>query len=72
MAIVTKERAELIARAQACPRCHEYTYKRIKLRAADPSDHLTGAAWLADMVCGVCAAHLQLALESDGDVLFFS
>ncbi|MES3034980.1 MAG: hypothetical protein V4813_13360 [Gemmatimonadota bacterium] len=72
MQTVTKERAELIARAQACPRCHEYTYKRIKMRAADPGDHVTGAAWIADMVCGVCAAHLQLALESDGDVLFFS
>jgi len=72
MAIVTKARAELIARAQACPRCHEYTYKRIKVREAEASDHVTGAAWLADMVCGVCAAHLQLALEPDGDVLVFS
>ncbi len=72
MAIVTKERAELIARAQACPRCHEYTYKRMKLRAADTTDHISGAAWVAEMTCGVCSAHLQLALESDGDVLFFS
>lgn len=72
MPTVTKERAELIARAQACPRCHEYTYKRMKLRAADPGDQVTGAAWIADMVCGVCSAHLQLALESDGDVLFFN
>ena len=72
MPTVTKERAELIARAQPCPRCHEYTYKRLKLRAADPGDHVTGAAWIADMVGGVCSAHLQLALESDGDVLFFN
>ena len=72
MQTVTKERAELIARAQPCPRCHEYTYKRLKLRAADPGDVAGGAAWIADMVCGVCSAHLQLALESDGDVLFFS
>jgi transcription elongation factor Elf1 len=68
---VTKERAERIARAQACPRCSEYTYKRMKLRAAEPSDHVAGAAWIAELVCGVCSAHLQLALESDGDVLFF-
>jgi hypothetical protein len=72
MAIVTKERAELIARAQACPRCHEYTYKRMKLRAADSTDQIADAAWVAEMVCGVCSAHLQLALESDGDVLFFN
>jgi hypothetical protein len=72
MTIVTKERAELIARGQACPRCREYTYKRIKLRAASTADHIAGAAWIAEMVCGVCAAHLQLALESDGDVLFFN
>jgi len=72
MPVVTKERAELIARAQACPRCSEYTYKRMKLRAAEPSDHVAGAAWIAELVCGVCSAHLQLALESDGDVLFFN
>jgi hypothetical protein len=35
-------------------------------------DQIAGAAWIADMICGVCAAHLQLALESDGDVLFFN
>lgn len=72
MPIVSKERAELIARAQACPRCREYTYKKLKLRAAIDGDHVAGAAWIAEMVCGVCAAHLQLALESDGDVLFFN
>ena len=72
MTTVTKERAELIARGQACPRCREYTYKKIKLRAAVESDHIAGAAWIAEMICGVCAAHLQLALESDGDILLFA
>jgi transcription elongation factor Elf1 len=69
---ITRERAERIARAQACPRCKEYTYKKLKLRAAVTGDQIAGAAWIADMVCGVCGAHLQLALESDGDVLFFN
>ncbi len=72
MTTVTKDRAERIARAQPCPRCKEYTYKRLKLRAAESGDHIAGAAWIAEMVCGVCSAHLQLALESDGDVLFFN
>lgn len=72
MTTVTKERAELIARGQACPRCREYTYKKIKLRAVVESDHIAGAAWIAEMICGVCAAHLQLALESDGDIVFFA
>ena len=49
MAVVTKERAERIARAQACPRCSEYTYKKLKLRAAEPSDHIDGAAWIAEL-----------------------
>ena len=70
--VITRERAERIARAQACPRCKEYTYKKLKLRAAVSADQIAGAAWIAEMVCGVCAAHLQLALESDGDVLFFN
>lgn len=71
MSTVTKERAERIARAQPCPRCSEYTYKKLKLRAASGDDHITGAAWVAEMICGVCDAHLQLALEHDGDVVFF-
>jgi transcription elongation factor Elf1 len=72
MTLVSKERAERIARAQACPRCGEYTYKKLKMRAARPDDHVATAAWMAELVCGVCAAHLQLALEADGDVLFFN
>ena len=72
MTVITQERAERIARAQACPRCSEYTYKRLKLRAAEPTDHVAGAAWIAELICGVCSAHLQLALEVDGDVLFFN
>ena len=72
MTVITQERAERIARAQACPRCSEYTYKRLKLRAAEPTDHIAGAAWSAELICGVCSAHLQLALEVDGDVLFFN
>ena len=70
--VITKERAERIARSQPCPRCKEYTYKKLKLRAAVAGDQIAGAAWFAEMVCGVCSAHLQLALESDGDVLFFN
>jgi transcription elongation factor Elf1 len=69
---ITQERAERIARAQPCPRCNEYTYKKLKLRSAVPADHIESAAWIAELVCGVCSAHLQLALEPDGDVLFFS
>ena len=44
----------------------------MKIRAAESGDQIAGAAWIAEMVCGVCAAHLQLALEGDGDVLFFN
>ena len=72
MTAVSRERAERIARAQACPRCGEYSYKRFKLRAATTGDQIAGAAWLAELICGVCGAHLQLALELDGDVIFFN
>jgi hypothetical protein len=68
---VSRDRAERIARAQACPKCGEYSYKKFKLRAARADDDVAGAAWIADLICGVCNAHLQLALEPDGDVLFF-
>jgi hypothetical protein len=67
---VTRERAELIARATACPTCREYTWRRVKVREAGPGEAAVGAAWAAELVCGVCAAHVHLALDDDGDLLY--
>jgi hypothetical protein len=65
---VTRERAERIARATPCPRCREYTWKRVKLR--DGTDPAVGAAFTAEMTCGVCGALVHLGIDDDGDLLY--
>jgi hypothetical protein len=67
---VTRERADRIARATACPRCREYTWKRVRLRDADPGDRHVGAAWSVELTCGVCDKLVQLAIDDDGDVVY--
>jgi hypothetical protein len=69
--VITQERAERIARAHACVKCREYTYRKITVRAASPSlrDEM-GEAWHAALVCGVCDAHQELGIDGNGDVLY--
>ncbi len=71
MAPISRERAERIARGQACAKCGEYTYKRLVVRPAPDSilDELH-AVWIAEMTCGVCGLQQELGLDEDGDVMF--
>jgi hypothetical protein len=68
---ISRERAERVARAHACTGCLEYTYRRIKLDAADPRmrDALS-VEWRALLVCGVCGREQELGIDGDGDVVF--
>jgi hypothetical protein len=67
---ITRARAEFIARAQACPKCREYTWRKLKVKAAPDAERAAGAAWVAELVCGVCGAHVHVGIEADGDVGF--
>jgi transcription elongation factor Elf1 len=52
---ITKDRAERIARAHACQRCGEYSYKKFVIKEATGSHTKElGVAWQATLVCGVC------------------
>ncbi|MDB4879524.1 MAG: hypothetical protein JWL60_970 [Gemmatimonadetes bacterium] len=71
MAAITRERAERIARAHACEKCGEYTYKKLVVKAtADAVREELKAIWVATMVCGVCGLQQELGLDDDGDIVF--
>ena len=68
---ISRERAERIARAHACVRCREYSYKKVSVKPAPPShrDELH-VAWQAALVCGVCGTAQELGIDDDGDVVY--
>jgi transcription elongation factor Elf1 len=71
LAPITRERAERIARAHACVRCREYTYKKLSVKPASAAITTElGAHWLATMTCGVCGLQQELGIDDDGDVVF--
>ena len=68
---ITRERAERIARAHACVRCREYSYKKLAVKPA-PASHQNalGVVWQATLVCGVCGTQQELGIDADGDVVY--
>jgi hypothetical protein len=68
---LSRERAERIARAHACVRCREYSYKKVAVRPSTPAlREALGEAWHAALVCGVCGTHQELGIDGDGDVVY--
>jgi len=71
LARIDKERATRIAKAHACDRCGEYTYKRVAVKAATKQQkEQLGITWSAEKVCGVCDAHLELGINDEGDIVY--
>lgn len=70
---ITAERAERIAKAHACERCGEYSYKQVSVSPA-PKDRQEslGVAWLAEKVCGVCDTQQELGIAPDGKIVYVS
>lgn len=71
MAKITRERAERIAKAHACERCGEYSYKKVSVKPASKSqqDSLK-ISWQAIKVCGVCGAEQELGIAADGEIVY--
>ena len=68
---IPRERAERIARAQACVRCKEYTYRRVVVKPSTASlQEALGEVWHALLVCGVCGTTQELGIDADGDVVY--
>lgn len=71
MARITRERAERIAKAHACEKCGEYSYKRVSVKPANKRlQESLGIAWSAVKVCGVCDAHHEMGIDKEGTVIF--
>ena len=68
---IPRERAERIARAHACVRCREYTYRRVVVKPSTASlQEALGEVWHALLVCGVCGTTQELGIDADGDVVY--
>lgn len=71
MARITRERAERIAKAHACERCGEYSYKRVVITPASKAQQESlKVLWQAVKVCGVCGAQQELGIAADGDIVY--
>jgi transcription elongation factor Elf1 len=69
--VITRERAERIARAHACERCGEYTFKKFAIRVAPESQReALNVAWIARKTCGVCGVEQEVGLDAEGDIVF--
>src|SRR6185369_11428353 len=63
---VTRERAERIARSQACVRCLEYSYKKVRVSPASPSHRAElHEVWHVEATCGVCGLQQELGIDAE-------
>jgi hypothetical protein len=70
---ISRERAERIAKAHACDRCGEYSYKRVKVVPATKRlEESLGVVWSTEQVCGVCDSQIELGIDADGTVVYVS
>lgn len=69
--VISRERAERIARAHACANCGEYSYRKVQVKPSTPALRKEfNEAWHAVLVCGVCGMHQELGIDDDGDVVY--
>ena len=68
---ITQQRAERIARSHACDHCLEYSFKKLVVRPATmPHQKEMNAAWIVQRVCGVCGLEQEIALDSEGEIVY--
>jgi hypothetical protein len=66
---ITESRAERIAKAHACEKCGEYTFKRVSVKKA-VKGRQEDVAWIVDRACGVCSTEQELGLAEDGRIVY--
>jgi hypothetical protein len=68
---ISKSRAERIARAHACTRCEEYSYKKLVVKEASASHaRELNVVWQASLVCGVCGLSQELGIDGEGEIVY--
>jgi hypothetical protein len=71
--VITQDRATRIARAHACERCGEYSYKRLVVKpATDENRTELGEAWHAFKTCGVCGTEQEMGIDDEGEIVYVS
>ena len=71
--VIGKVRAERIARSHACEHCLEYSFKKLVVRPSSATQREEQkVAWLIERVCGVCGLQQELALDSEGEVVYIA
>jgi hypothetical protein len=69
--VITRERAERIARSHACEHCLEYSFKKLVVKPATAAHKSElKAEWVIRRVCGVCGLEQEMGLDADGDIVF--
>jgi hypothetical protein len=73
VAAIPQERAERIAKSQACSNCNEYTFRKISVKPATAEVRKElGVEWVATRLCGVCKHLTEIGIAADGDVVYES
>jgi hypothetical protein len=68
---ISRERAALIARAHACERCGEYSFKKFSVHPASESQReALHVVWIARKTCGVCGSEQEVGLDAEGDIVY--
>jgi transcription elongation factor Elf1 len=68
---ITQQRAEKIAKAHACEHCGEYSYKKLVVKPAKPSDDdELKEAWHAIKTCGVCGLQAEMGIDDEGEIIY--
>jgi len=71
LAAITQHRAERIARGHACPKCREYSFKKLRVKKASKSHQQTlGEFWHVTKVCGVCGTLDEIGLDAEGEIVY--
>lgn len=71
--VISKERAERIAKAHACEHCGEYSYKKVALKAPTAMQRKElKESWHAVKVCGVCGLEQEMGIAADGEIIYVS
>ena len=69
--VISKDRAERVAKAHACEHCGEYSYKKLAVREPTAMQRKElKEAWHAVKVCGVCGLEQEMGIDAEGDVLY--
>ena len=68
---ITQERAERIAKAHACEQCGEYSYKKLKVKAAPMAKRSElNEEWVAVKTCGVCGLQAEMGIDAEGEIVY--